>query len=284
MKLVRFGDVGYEKPGILDNLSRIRDLSSYISDFDSENLNNSVLFNKIRQLDLSTLPLIDEGVRIGSPVKACSKVIFVGFNSQKHAEEMGVMVDANSEPIVFMKPNSSVIGPFDPIIYSKCITKLDWEAELAIVIGKKGKYIKAKDAKDYIFGYTCCNDLTDRFLQFETADKQFTKGKCFDGSAPIGPYLVTRDEVIDSSTLEIKLWVNGKLRQNFNTCDYIYNDETIISYLSNYFTLYPGDIISMGSAPGSASAWDNNYLTPDDTVVLEISGLGKQEQVIVSEV
>ena len=169
-------------------------------------------------------------------------------------------------------------------MHTRYTKKLDWEAELGVVIGKKGKYIEKQCAKDYIFGYTCINDLSERFLQLETMDKQFTKGKCFDNAAPIGPYLVTKDEVPNASDLHIQLWVNGILMQNFNTRDYIHNDEEVVSYLSQYFTLYPGDIISMGSAPGSANAWGNDkFLRPDDKVVLAITGLGQQEQVVVVE-
>jgi 2-keto-4-pentenoate hydratase/2-oxohepta-3-ene-1,7-dioic acid hydratase in catechol pathway len=283
MKLVRFGNIGDEKPGILDDALNVRDLSAYITDFNQETLSNVKVLATIKNLDLSKLPLIDSKVRIGTPICMTGKAIFIGYNSQKHAQEMGVKVDANSEPVVFMKPGCVVSGPFDPIYYTKCMSKLDWEAELVIVIGKKGKYIPIKKSRDYIFGYTCCNDLSDRYLQFETSDKQFTKGKCFDGAAPLGPYLVTKDEVCDSSKLQIELWVNDELRQNFHTSDYIHNDESLISYLSNFFTLYPGDIISMGSAPGSASSWGNKYLKPNDNVSLQISGLGKQKQVILPE-
>ncbi|MDF1756911.1 MAG: fumarylacetoacetate hydrolase family protein [Legionellaceae bacterium] len=284
MRLVRFGDKGDERAGILDESLNIRDISDYVSDYEPSILNNSNLFDNMRKLDIAKLPLVDSDVRIGSPIKTPGKLIFIGFNSQEHAQEMGVQVDLESEPIIFMKPNCVVSGPFDPISYSSCLTKLDWEAELAIVIGKQGKYISKENARDYIFGYTCCNDLSDRHLQFETSDTQFTKGKCFDGSAPLGPYIVTKDEVSDSAKLEIKLWVNGHLRQNFKTSDYIHNEQSIISYLSKYFTLYPGDIISMGSAPGSASSWKHEYLKPNDSISMQISGLGTQKQVVVSEI
>ena len=162
--------------------------------------------------------------------------------------------------------------------------KLDWEAELGVVIGKKGKYISKEAASDHILGYTCINDLSERYLQLETADTQYTKGKGFDNAAPIGPYLVTKDEVMDSSDLGIKLWVNGVLKQVFNTGDYIHSDVEVVRYLSQYFTLYPGDIISMGSAPGSARSWgDGQFLKPDDKVVFTIQGLGQQEQVVIVE-
>ncbi|MDP3704299.1 MAG: fumarylacetoacetate hydrolase family protein [Legionellaceae bacterium] len=283
MKLVRFGHIEQEKPGIIDVKGNIRDISAYVSDWSPESLSDVALLNTVKQLDLSTLPIVDKKTRIGACVGKPGKLIFVGYNSQAHAKEMGVTVGQHSEPILFMKPTCAVSGPFDPILFASHVKKLDWEAELAIIIGKKGKYIPIDKAKDYILGYACCNDLSERYLQFETFDTQFTKGKCFDGAATIGPYLVTRDDVLDSSNLQIKLWVNGELRQNFNTIDYIHNDETLISYVSQYFTLYPGDIISMGSAPGSASAWGHRYLKPNDQIILSITGLGEQEQVVVVE-
>ena len=197
---------------------------------------------------------------------------------------MGVSPISETEMIVFMKPTSAVCGAYDPILYTRHTKKLDWEAELGVIIGKKGKYITKDQAKNYIFGYACINDLSDRYLQLETEDKQYTKGKGFDNAAPIGPYLVTRDEIQDSSNLQIKLWVNGEIRQDFNTSDYIHNDEEVVSYLSQYFTLYPGDIISMGSAPGNARSWgENMFLKPNDKVLLSIIGLGQQEKVVIVE-
>ena len=283
MKLLRYGSRGSEKLGVFDPADKIRDLSAIVDEVDNLYLTDTKLWEKLHNLDLNTLPIVSKDIRIGSPLKAPGKIVFVGFNSQEHALELGVAVNKKNEPTLFMKPNSSICGPNDPIIYGRYLQKLDWEAELAIVIGKQGKYITVENAAQHIFGYTCCNDLSDRYLQFELHDKQFTKGKCFDGSAVIGPYLVTTDEVRDSSDLEIKLWVNDELRQCFNTCDYILNDAEVIAFVSKYFTLYPGDIISMGSAPGCASSWGNRYLQPNDTVTLEISSIGQQKQIILLE-
>lgn len=284
MKLLRYGQPGAEKPGILDVNGDIRDVSAYVVDFNASSLGNENLLQQLQALDLSALPIIDQSVRIGACVDVTGKVICIGFNSRLHAHEMGVIPVPETDMVVFLKPSSSVCGPYDPIYYTRHMRKLDWEAELGVVIGKKGKYISKEMAKDYIFGYTCINDLSERYLQLETPDKQYTKGKGFDHSAPMGPYLVTRDDVINSSDLDIKLWVNGVLRQTFNTCDYIHEDAAVISYLSQYFTLYPGDIISMGSAPGSARSWgDNQFLKPDDRVILNIQGLGQQEQVVLVE-
>ena len=284
MRLVRYGSLGEEKPGIVDVQGNVRDISSYISDLSPCSLGDVALINQLKMLDVNQLPLIDQNMRLGACVDRPGKIICVGYNSILHAKEMGFVPLGTMDMVVFLKPSSSACGPRDPILHTRHTKKLDWEAELGVVIGKKGKYIEKDVAKEYILGYTCINDLSERYLQLETPDKQYTKGKGFDNSAPMGPYLVTKDEVSDSSDLQIKLWVNGELRQNFNTGDYIHNDAEVISYLSQYFTLYPGDVISMGSAPGSAKHWgDNKYLKPDDRVILSIDGLGQQEQVVIIE-
>ena len=284
MKIVRHGSIGAEKPGIVDEHGDIRDLSAYISDVNAQTLGEPGFIDKLTAFDVSTLPLVDKNVRLGACIDKPGKLICVGYNSRLHAEEMGVVPIIDAEMVVFLKPNSAICGPCDPILHTRHTKKLDWEAELGVVIGKKGKYISQAEAKNHIFGYLCINDLSERYLQLETVDTQYTKGKGFDNAAPIGPYLVTKDEIPNSSNLLINLWVNGELKQNFNTRDYIHNDEAVISYLSQYFTLYPGDIISMGSAPGSAKSWGNDhFLKPGDRVVLSIFGLGKQEQVVIIE-
>ena len=284
MKLVRYGNRGEEKPGMIDDQGNIRDLSLHITDFNPQCLNNPDFIRQLNMLNPEHLPLVDKKTRLGACIGLPGKFICVGYNSKLHTQEMGASPLAGADMVVFLKPTSAVCGPYDPILYTRYTKKLDWEAELGIVIGKKGKYIPKDEAKEYILGYTCVNDLSDRYLQLETADKQYTKGKGFDNAAPIGPYLVTKDEVPNSSNLQIKLWVNGEIRQDFNTQDYIHNDEEIISYLSQYFTLFPGDIISMGSAPGNAGSWgDNMYLKPNDKVILSIIGLGQQEKTVIIE-
>ena len=284
MKLVRHGNMGEEKPGLVDAQGRIRDLSKHISDINPQILSNLELISQLKACAMDQLSLVKEGTRLGACVGMPGKVICVGYNSRLHNEQMGVSPMKEGEMVVFLKPTSAVCGPYDPILYTRLFKKLDWEAELGVIIGKKGKYISKDKAKEHIFGYACMNDLSERYLQLETSDTQYTKGKGFDNSAPIGPYLVTKDEVVDASNLEVKLWVNGILRQDFNTSDYIHNDEEVVSYISQYFTLYPGDIISMGSAPGNAKSWgENMFLKPNDKVVFSILGLGQQEKTVIVE-
>ncbi len=284
MKFVRFGKPGDEKPGMIDPQGGIRDISTYVTDINPNSLSDPFILQQFAKFDWTALPLVDSNVRIGPCVGSIGKIICIGFNSQQHALEMGVKRSEKSEPILFLKPSSSLAGPYDPIAHTRYTKKLDWEAELAIVIGKQGKYISIEHAKDHIFGYACFNDLSERYLQFETEDSQFTKGKCFDGAATLGPYLVCKSHVPNAHDLHIQLWVNDQLRQDFNSKDYIHSEEQIIVFLSQYFTLYPGDIISMGSAPGSASAWGSDFfLKPGDEVKLEISGLGKQCQTVIKE-
>ncbi|HVT62853.1 MAG TPA: fumarylacetoacetate hydrolase family protein [Legionellaceae bacterium] len=285
MKLIRFGERGHEKPGLLDTQGNIRDISAYIKDINPDTIAAATIFKTLADMDISQLPMVNaSSTRIGVCVGAVGKVICIGFNSHQHAAEVGVTRALNAEPIVFMKPSSVLAGAFDPILFTRHSKKLDWEAELGVIISKQGKYIDRATAHEYIFGYACCNDLSERYLQFETEDKQFTKGKCFDGAATLGPYLVTKSEIADAHDLQIKLWVNNQLRQDFNTRDYIYDVEHIISYLSQYFTLYPGDVISMGSAPGSAAAWGPDcFLRPGDEIRLQITGLGEQLQKVIME-
>lgn len=283
MKLVRYGNPGEEKPGVVDADGIIRDLSEYIIDFNPLHFSNTTLINTIKSLNISHLPCVNQPVRIGPCVGMPGKILCIGYNSSLHTQQMGAKAISSSEMVVFLKPTSSICGPFDPILFTPFTRKLDWEAELGLVIGKKGKYIKKNEAHKYILGYTCVNDLSDRYWQFETEDKQFTKGKGFDNAAPIGPYLVTCEDVADSSDLNIQLYVNGELRQDFNTSDYIHNDIDVIVYLSQYFTLFPGDIISMGSAPGNAKCWGNQFLKPGDKVVFSINGLGQQEHEVIVE-
>ncbi len=284
MKLLRYGLFGEEKPGLLDSEGVIRDVSGIIQDITPKHLAAGDMLEKLQAIDVNQLAAVDSKIRLGAPVGWPGKIICVGFNSALHTEQLGMRPFPEKDMLLFMKASSSVCGPNDSILHTRLTQKLDWEAELAIVIGKQGKYISKEEARDFILGYTCMNDLSERFLQFEVGDSQFTKGKCFDNAAPLGPYVVTKDEVTEPNQLEVNLWVNHKLRQAFNTRDYIHDDVSIVSYVSQYCTLYPGDIISMGSAPGNAQYWGpEHFLKPGDEVVFSISGLGTQSQVVIVE-
>lgn len=284
MKLFRYGALGAEKPGLVDDAGILRDLSHYLTDLDPVTLQDPLLFQSLHALSPQHLPQVSPNVRIGAPISKPGKVICVGLNSAMHAEELGLKVLKKKELLIFLKPSSSISGPNDPILYTRLMKKLDWEAELAIVIGKQGKYIPLENAKEYIFGYTCMNDLSERHLQFETEDNQFTKGKCFDGAAALGPYLVTKNEVSDITKLAIHLWVNGENRQAFHGADYMHDDASVVSYVSQFFTLYPGDVISMGSGPGNALSYGEQFfLKPGDRVTFRIEGLGQQDQLVIRE-
>lgn len=284
MKLLRYGPKGQEKPGLLDSQGLVRDLSDHFADFTPKELSKNNFIEQLQRLDTQTLPIVSNEVRLGAPIGLPGKIICVGLNSQLHAKEMGMSLLPHDDMLLFIKASSSLCGPNDPILYTRLTKKLDWEAELAIVIGKQGKYISKDQADEYILGYTCMNDLSERFLQFETPDSQFTKAKSFDNAAPLGPYIVTKDEIDAPHQLQVNLWVNQQLRQTFNTVDYIHDHLTVVSYISQYFTLYPGDVISMGSAPGSARYWGDSYfLKPDDEVVLSITKIGTQSQKVIIE-
>lgn len=278
MKFLRFGPIDQEKPGVLDSAGKIRDLSSLVKDLFPENLSR---LSQLKTSDLENFPLILGTPRIGSCLARPGKILCIGYNSRLHTLQMGNAPSTNGELTVFLKPSSALTGPYDPIPYSAILQKLDWEAELGVVIGKKGKNIPPERTGEHIFGYACFNDLSERYWQFETADKQYTKGKGMDGFAPLGPYLVTQDSLPDPGKLKIRLRVNGELRQDFSTAEYTNSPEMVVGYLSRFFTLYPGDLIAMGSGPGNAKFWgEDKFLKPGDRLELEIEGLGRQEQTV----
>lgn len=275
MKLMRVGNVGQEKPAILDNDGVIRDLSAHITDIDGDSFTNGDA-EKIAALDLSTLPVVDSATRIGQPIARVGKFICVGLNYADHAAESGMAVP--SEPVLFMKATSSIIGPNDTVLMPPQSQKSDWEVELGVVIGKEARYVSEEDAEDYIAGYCVINDLSEREFQIEK-EGQWCKGKGCDTFGPIGPYLVTPDDVADSNELDLWLEVNGERVQNGNTRTMVYKVPFLISYISQFMSLQPGDIISTGTPPGVGLGFTPpKYLKEGDTMRLGISGLGEQQQ------
>ena len=277
MKLMRVGKPGKEVPAILDSQGIIRDLSAHVSDIDG-NLFADDSVKRIASIDLSSLPSIDKNVRIGPAISKVGKFICVGLNYADHAAESGM--DVPSEPVLFMKATSSIIGPNDTVELPPTSKKSDWEVELGVVIGKETKYVSEKDALAHIAGYCVINDLSEREFQIEK-EGQWCKGKGCDTFGPIGPYLVTPDEVPDSNELDLWLDVNGERLQNGNTRTMVYKVPFLISYISQFMSLQPGDIISTGTPPGVGLGFTPpKYLKEGDVMHLGISGLGEQKQVV----
>lgn len=280
MKLFRYGNAGQERPGILDGNGKIRDLSSVVSDINGTVLSDESL-KKIAQVDINSLPLVDESVRFGPCVNNVGKFICIGLNYADHAAESGVAVP--SEPVVFMKATSAITGPNDNIIKPRNSTKLDWEVELGIVIGKPASYVELDEALDYIAGYCVINDVSERNFQLERPGGQWDKGKGCDSFGPIGPYLVTKDEVADPLKLNLWLKVNGKIFQNGSTDQMVFGPQFLVHYLSQFMSLQPGDVISTGTPPGVGLGQKPPlYLNEGDVVELGIEGMGVQKQVVVN--
>ena len=273
MKFLRCGIKGKEVPAALDKNNCIRNLSDYISDLNPENL-NFVNLEKLKKIDLNKLPEIPKSTRIGSCISKPGKFIGIGLNFSDHAAETGAKKP--TEPIIFMKATSCISGPNDEIIIPKNSKKCDWEVEIAFVIGKKAKYIKESEAPDYIFGYCLVNDVSEREWQIEKLG-QWVKGKSADTFGPVGPYLVTKDEINDVQNLEMSLDVNDKEMQNGNTNKMIFNINFLLSYLSNFMSLQPGDIVTTGTPAGVGMAKKPpTYLKPGDKIRLYIDELGEQ--------
>tara|TARA_B100001175_G_scaffold284697_1_gene265294 strand:+ start:70 stop:912 length:843 start_codon:yes stop_codon:yes gene_type:complete len=280
MKLLRVGKKGNEKPAILDNNNIIRDLGSYIKDFNPENLNFETI-NKLSKIDLTILPELSTSERIGSCISKPGKFVAIGLNYSDHAKETGAKVP--TEPIVFMKATSSINGPNDDIKISKDSKKLDWEVELGIVIGKNLKNITEAEAPDHILGYCLVNDISEREWQIEKMG-QWVKGKSNDTFGPIGPYLVTKDEITDVNNLNLSLDVNGKRMQTGNSKTMIFNVNFIVSYLSNFMSLQAGDIITTGTPPGVGMGMKPQvFLKAGDKIKLSIDNLGEQNSKVVPE-
>jgi len=275
MKLLRWGAIGEEKPAALDKFGKIRDLSSYTGDFNQENI-NFLNLEKLKKIDLEKLPEIPKSTRIGSCITKPSKFIGVGLNFSDHAAEIGAKIP--KEPIVFMKAPSCISGPYDDIVIPKNSKKCDWEVEIAFVIGKEAKNIPETEAENYTFGYCIVNDVSEREWQLEGTG-QWVKGKSSDTFGPVGPYLVTKDEIKDVQNLGMKLDVNGKNMQSGNTNKMIFNISFLLSYLSKFMTLLPGDIITTGTPPGIGNGKKPPiFLKTGDEVRLSISELGEQKQ------
>jgi len=279
MKLLRYGPVGQEKPGLLDKEGNIRSLADHISDIDGSTLSDENVAT-LRQLDTNDLPLVDEDMRLGPCVGDVGKFLCIGLNYSDHAAESGIPVP--TEPEVFTKAISAICGPDDDIIQPLNSDKLDWEVELAIVIGKHTSYVSEEEAADHIAGYCVCNDVSERAFQLERGS-QWDKGKGCDTFGPIGPWLVTRDEVEDPGDLDMWLEVNGHRYQDGNTRTMIFSPAFIVSYLSQFMSLQPGDVISSGTPPGVGLGQKPPvYLAVGDKIKLGIDGLGKQSQTVVA--
>lgn len=278
MKFLRYGDAGQEKPGVLDADGNLRDLSGLISDLSGETLEQ---LSALKNLDTAALPLVDGNPRLGPPISGTGKFICIGLNYADHAAESGMNVP--SEPVIFMKATSAICGPNDPIVIPRGSEKTDWEVELAVVIGKRAKYVSKENAMAHVAGYAITNDVSERAYQIER-EGQWTKGKSCDNYGQIGPWLVTPDEVDDPQNLKMWLKVNGETMQDGSTTTMVYGVAHLISYLSQFMTLHPGDIISTGTPPGvGLGQKPPRYLKAGDTVELGIAGLGVQKQSVVSD-
>lgn len=279
MKLLRFGPDGYEQPGIMDTSGQIRDLSSVISNIDNEVISPKGL-KKLREVDINSLPVIKGNPRLGVPFIGISKLVCVGLNYSDHAAESGMQVPA--EPVLFMKATTSITGPNDKVIIPKNSVKTDWEVELGVVIGTKAQYVSEEKALEYVAGYCIVNDVSEREFQLERSG-QWVKGKSADTFSPIGPRLVTTDEITNPQALSMWLEVNGHRYQNGNTRTMVFGVEKLVSYISNFMTLLPGDVISTGTPPGvGLGLKPPKYLKPGDGMKLGIQGLGQQQQQVVA--
>jgi 2,4-diketo-3-deoxy-L-fuconate hydrolase len=279
MKLVRFGKEGQEKPGVHINGTNY-DVSAFIKDYDESFFTNNGLEKLAEVVAKEKLTAIDSEERIGAAVARPSKILCIGLNYAKHAKETGAAIP--TEPILFMKSTTSLSGPFDAIIIPKNSEKTDWEVELAVVIGKKASYVTEQEAMDYVAGYVLHNDVSERAFQLERGGT-WDKGKGCDSFAPLGPWMVTKEEITNPHNLRLWLSLNGKMMQDGNTDDLIFNIPQLISYCSQFMTLLPGDVISTGTPAGVGLGFSPNiYLKPGDVVELGIDGLGTSKQAVVA--
>ena len=279
MKLVRYGESGRERPGLIDAEGVLRDLSTLVADIEGKVLVPESLA-RLRGLDTSELPMVEGAPRLGPCVGAVGKFVCIGLNYLDHAEEAGMPIPA--EPVIFLKPTSCISGPNDAVEIPRGATKTDWEIELGIVIGKPAKYVAVEDAYDHVAGYCIVNDVSERSFQLERGGT-WDKGKGCDTFGPIGPWLVTTDEIPDPQALDMWLEVDGVRRQTGSTRTMIFDVPTLVSYVSQFMSLQPGDIISTGTPPGVGLGMKPPvYLAPGQTMHLAISGLGEQRQRVVA--
>ncbi len=279
MKLLRYGPQGSEAPGILDSAGRIRALSGHIPELTGAVLGPEGL-ERLRRIDLESLPVVTGPVRLGPPVASISKLVCAGMNYEDHCREAGAPVP--TEPALFMKAPSAVTGPNDPIVMPLGAEKVDWEVELAAVIGQRASHVPEKEALSYVAGYTLLNDVSERAFQLERGG-QWMKGKSADSFAPLGPWLVTADEVPDPQALTLWLDVNGRRTQAGSTSRMVFGVASLISYISRFMTLLPGDVVSTGTPPGVGMGMKPpRFLAPGDVVQLGISGLGEQRQEVIA--
>lgn len=278
MKLLRYGAIGAEKPGLLDEDGQLRDLSGHVSDISGETLGDESLA-KLRAIDPATLPIVEGEQRIGTCVGDIGKFLCIGLNYSDHAAETGAAIPEH--PILFFKANSAIVGAYDDVVMPRGSTHTDWEVELGVVIGKTAKYVSKEDALDHVAGYCIVNDVSERHFQTQLTG-QWTKGKSCDTFGPTGPWLVTRDEVEDVQNLDMALDVNGKRMQTGSTATMIFTVAEIIEHLSGLMTLHPGDVITTGTPPGVAMGMKPApvYLKKGDTMELTIQGLGQQRQTV----
>ena len=278
MKLVRYGEKGAEKPALMDALGMLRDLSAHVDDINGSVLSDASLA-KLRALDPASLPIVEGRPRIGACVGNIGKFLCIGLNYSDHAEEAGMPIPAH--PILFFKANSAIVGAYDDVMMPRGSVATDWEVELGVVIGREAKYVSEADALDYVAGYCVVNDVSERDYQTKLTG-QWTKGKSCDTFGPTGPYLVTRDEVLDPQNLAMSLDVNGKRMQTGNTGTMIFTVAQIIEHLSSLMTLYPGDVITTGTPPGVGMGVKPApvYLKVGDVMELAIEGLGQQRQLV----
>ena len=276
MKLLRYGKNGTEKPGLLDGAGQLRDLSAHVDDITGKTLGDTTL-SKLSMLNPADLPLVDSEQRLGPCVGNIGKFLCIGLNYSDHAAETGAKIPKH--PILFFKANSAIIGPNDDVVMPRGSEQTDWEVELGVVIGKKAKYVSKENALDYVAGYCIVNDVSERHFQANLTG-QWTKGKSCDTYGPIGPWLVTRDEIKDPQNLAMSCDVNGKRMQSGNTATMIFTVAEIIEHLSQLFTLHPGDLISTGTPPGVGLAIKPKpvFLKKGDVMSLNIESLGNQRQ------